>query len=107
MASLNLCRQFETNLMSNRKVIKLLLQLKSAKAHSRNYIKVRPPLVRHLLRNRLFFLSFSYYNFENNVTNSERDMFKKESLTHKQNFKRLVFSDFCSACIFRGTNFYS
>ena len=39
MASLSLCPQFETNLMSNRKVIKLLLQLKSAKAHCKNYIK--------------------------------------------------------------------
>ena len=48
MASLSLYSQFETNLMSNRKVIELLLQLKSAKAHGKNYIKVRPPLVRHL-----------------------------------------------------------
>ena len=53
MASLSLYAQFETNLTSNCKVIKLLLQLKSAKAHGKNYIKVRPPLVRHLLRNRL------------------------------------------------------
>ena len=53
MASLSLYRQFETNLMSNCKVIKLLLQLKSAKPHGKNYIKFRPPLVRHLLRNRL------------------------------------------------------
>ena len=52
MASLSLYPQFETNLMSNRKVIKLL-QLKSTKAHGKNYMKVRPPLVRHLLRNRL------------------------------------------------------
>ena len=55
MASLSLCPQFETNLMSNRKVNELLLQLKSAKAHGKNYIKVKPHLVlvRHLLRNRL------------------------------------------------------
>ena len=53
MASLSLYPQFETNLMSNRKVIELLLQLKSAKAHGKNYIKVKPHLVRHLLRNRL------------------------------------------------------
>ena len=33
MALLSLCPQTETNLMSNRNVIKLLLQLKSAKAH--------------------------------------------------------------------------
>ena len=39
--------------MSNRKVIELVLQLKSAKAHGKNYIKVKPHLVRHLLRNRL------------------------------------------------------
>ena len=53
MASLSLYPQFETNLMSNRKVIELLLQLKSAKSHGKNYIKVRPHLVRHLLRNCL------------------------------------------------------
>ena len=54
MASLSLYPQFETNLMSNREVVKLLLQLKSEKAHDKNYIKVKPHLVRHLLRNRLF-----------------------------------------------------
>ena len=54
MASLSLYPQFKTNLMSNRKVIELVLQLKSAKAHGKNYIKVKPHLVRHLLRNRLF-----------------------------------------------------
>ena len=48
MDSLSLYPQFESNLMSNRKVIELLLQLKSAKAHSKNYIKVKPYLVRHL-----------------------------------------------------------
>ena len=53
MASLSLYAQFETNLMSNRNVIELLLQLKRAKADGKNYIKVRPPLVRHPLRNRL------------------------------------------------------
>ena len=54
MASLSLYPQFETNLMSTRKVIRLLLQLKSAKAHGKNYIKVKPHLVRHFLRNCLF-----------------------------------------------------
>ena len=53
MASLGLCPQFETNLMSNRKVIELLLQLKSAKAHGKNCTKVKPHLVGHLLRNCL------------------------------------------------------
>ena len=53
MVSLSLCPQFETNLMLNHKVIKLLLQLKSVKAYSKNYIKVKPHLVRHLLRNCL------------------------------------------------------
>ena len=48
MASLSFCSQFETNLMSNRKVIELLLQFKSAKAHGKNYINVKPHLVRHL-----------------------------------------------------------
>ena len=46
MASLSLHPQFEINLMS--KVIELLLQLKSAKTHGKNYIKVRPLLLRHL-----------------------------------------------------------
>ena len=54
MASPSLYPQFETNLMSNRKVIELLLQLKSAKAHGKNYMKVKPHLVRHLLHNHLF-----------------------------------------------------
>ena len=49
MVSLSLCPQFETNLMSNREVIELFLQLKSTKAHGKNYIKVKPPLVSHLL----------------------------------------------------------
>ena len=53
MASLSLYPQFETNLMSNRTVIELLLQLKSAKAYGKSYIKVKPHLVHHLLRNRL------------------------------------------------------
>ena len=48
MASLSVYPQFESNLMSNRKVIELLLQLKSAKTHGKNYMKVRPPLVRYL-----------------------------------------------------------
>ena len=53
MASLSFYRQFETNLMLNREVIEFLLQLKSAKARGKNYIKIKPHLVRHLLRNRL------------------------------------------------------
>ena len=55
MASLSLSSQFETNLMLNRNVIELLLQLKSAKVHGKKYIKVKAHLVRHLLRNRLLF----------------------------------------------------
>ena len=55
MASLSFYSQFETNLMSNRKVIELLLQLKSTEVHDKNYIKVKPQLVRPLLRNRLLF----------------------------------------------------
>ena len=47
MASLSLYPEFETNLMSNHEVIELLLQLKSAKAHGKSYIKVKP---RHLQR---------------------------------------------------------
>ena len=44
MAQLSLCPQFETNLISNPKVIGALLQLKSAKAHGKNYIKIVPLL---------------------------------------------------------------
>ena len=40
MVSLSLCPQFETNLMSNRKVIELLLELKSAKAHATNLFAI-------------------------------------------------------------------
>ena len=58
MASLSLYLfiypQFETNLMPNGNVIELLLQLKSAKAHGKIYIKVKEHLVRHLSCNRLF-----------------------------------------------------
>ena len=53
MASLSLYPQFEANLMSNHNVIELLLKLKSAKAHGKNYIRVKAHLVRHLLRNSL------------------------------------------------------
>ena len=53
MASLSLYPQFETNLMSTGKDIELLLQLKSTKADGKNYIKVKPYLIRHLLRNCL------------------------------------------------------
>ena len=56
MASLRHYSEFETNLVSNRKVIEFLLQLKSAKAHGINYIKVKPHLVRHLLRDRLLYV---------------------------------------------------
>ena len=41
MASLSLSPQFETNLMSNRNVMKLLLHLQSAKAHGKNSVKVK------------------------------------------------------------------
>ena len=53
MASLSLYPQLETNLMSTGKDIELLLQLKSTKADGKNYIKVKPYLIRHLLRNCL------------------------------------------------------
>ena len=65
MASLSLYPQFETNFMSNRKVIELLLQLKSEKAYGKNYIKVKPHLVRHLLRNRLLHRGTWLHNNEN------------------------------------------
>ena len=40
MALRSLCSEFETNLMSYRKIIELVLQLKSAKAHGKNYMNV-------------------------------------------------------------------
>ena len=43
MASLSLYPQFETNLMPNRKVIELLLQLKSAKTHGKKLRKSQTP----------------------------------------------------------------
>ena len=64
MASLSVYPQFETNLMSNRNVIELPLQLKSAKAHGKNYIRVKAHLVGHLLRNRLLILSFLNLHLE-------------------------------------------
>ena len=51
-----------------------------------------------------FSLSFSHYNFENTATNFEKDVLRKESLTYRQDFKRLVFGAFCSTCIFCGAN---
>ena len=51
MASLSLHCQSGTNLMLNCKVIELLLQLKCSKDHGKNYIKVKPHLVRHQLQN--------------------------------------------------------
>ena len=56
MASLSLYPQFQSNLILNRNVIELLLQLKSEKAHGKNCIKVKAHLVRHLCQNRLLFL---------------------------------------------------
>ena len=69
MASLSLYGQFETKLISNRKVIELVLQLKDAKAHCKNYIKVKPHLARHLLGNRLLRYSKKYTSLED-ISNS-------------------------------------
>ena len=33
-----------------------------------------------------------------------KNMFKKESLTCRQNINPSVFSEYCSNCVFRGTN---
>ena len=43
MGSLSFYSQFETNLMSNRKVIELLLQLKSGKTDGKNYVSQAKP----------------------------------------------------------------
>ena len=65
MASLSLYPEFETNLMSDRNVIELLLQLMSAKAHGKNYMRVKAHLVRHLLRNRLLLHRVKSCNMRN------------------------------------------
>ena len=44
---LKLLCEYELHSLPNKKV-------SGAKDHGKNYIKVRPPLVHHLLRNRLF-----------------------------------------------------
>ena len=41
------------------------------------------------LQNLMFCFLFSYYNFGETVTIFEKDMFRKESLTYKQNFNIL------------------
>ena len=43
------------------------------------------------LRNIYFFLSFSYHNFEEAVTNFEKDMFRKESCLANRIFKNVQF----------------
>ena len=53
MASKNVCPRLETNMVSNSKVIKVSLRFKSARAHSKNDIKVELLLVHHLLHNIL------------------------------------------------------
>ena len=53
-ASLSLYPLFDTNMVSDHNVIELPLQLKSAKAHGKNFIKVKAHLVRYFLRNHLF-----------------------------------------------------
>ena len=50
---LKLTCEYELHSLSNKKV-------SGAKDHGKNYIKVRPPLVRHFLRNRLFKLQIKF-----------------------------------------------
>ena len=54
---LKLTCEYEFHSLPNKKV-------SGAKDHGKNYIKVRPPLVRHLLHNGLLFLLKNYF-FEN------------------------------------------
>ena len=49
------------------------------------------------LRNSYFF-RFSYYNFEDTVTDFEKTCSAKDLLTYKQNFKHSVFSHFSFCC---------
>ena len=53
MTALSLCPHYETNLTSNRKVVKVLLQLKTPGTHGKNYVKVVQFVVGYLLRNAL------------------------------------------------------
>ena len=48
---LKLICEYELHSLPNKKV-------SGAKNHGKNYIKVRPPLVRHLFRNRLLLIRF-------------------------------------------------
>ena len=49
-SDMKLICEYELHSLPNKKVT-------GAKDHGKNYIKVRSPLVRHLLRNRLFYHS--------------------------------------------------
>ena len=40
----------------------------------------------------MIFFSFSYYNFEDSVTNSEKDMFRKEFLTRNWPKCSIIFA---------------
>ena len=60
--------------MSNHKVLKLLLQLTSAKARNKIYIKVKPHLVRHILCNRLLIRTI------NTKKIGKRDLFNTYSM---------------------------
>ena len=60
MASLSFYPHFEINLKPICNVNELILQLKSAKAHGKNYIKVEAHLVCHLLRDRLLNVHHSF-----------------------------------------------
>ena len=80
MASLSLFPQFETNLMSNRKVIELLLQLKSARAHVKYHIKVKPYLIRHVLRICLLKAQTPKMGNDRESVNSQRLLFIETDL---------------------------
>ena len=54
---LKLICEYDLHSVPNKKV-------SGAKDHGKNYIKVRPPLVRHLLRNRLFTICISVTPFQ-------------------------------------------
>ena len=52
---------------------------------------VSGPVGLALQLSKFIFRSFSYYSFENTVTNFEKkNMLRKESLNYKENFKRSV-----------------
>ena len=101
MASLSLCPQFETNPMLNRRLIdiELLLQLKSAKAHGKSYMKVKPHLVCHLLRNCLLYKIYqSHQSTACSSLGKVNDKHTRTTATSTASFSEAVLQIWYSLC---------